>query len=244
MKNGFNGRETASAIADFIPIVGNVKGAYEATFGKDPITGRKLGKAERAAAGAAVIGGPLVKGGTRSVKVVSGIVSGGKKKTNITNFDVKAATNKQKGNYGEIVSSNNILNNPSLKEAGYDLKPIGRGAPSSVNDKIVHGIDGLYENQNAKSPIKYVIDEAKFGSSQLSKTPKDGPQMSDSWLTGEKTGKSRIEKAVGGNQELADKITDALEVGQVERVLTKVDKDGNVKTFRLDKDGKVIGDWP
>ncbi len=34
--------------------------------------------------------------------------------------------------------------------------------------------------QNQK--IKYVIDEAKFGSSQLGKT-KDGPQMSDGWLT-------------------------------------------------------------
>lgn len=34
---------------------------------------------------------------------------------------------------------------------GYDLKPIGRGAPSSVNDKIVKGIDGIYQNKNADS---------------------------------------------------------------------------------------------
>ncbi|SCV20580.1 Uncharacterized protein BCRIVMBC845_03100 [Bacillus cereus] len=99
--------------------------------------------------------------------------------------------NKQKGNYGEIKSSDNLLNNQSLKEAGFDLKPVGKSALSGINDKIVKGIDGLYENTNAESKIKYVIDEAKFGSSQLGKT-KDGRQMSNDWLNGAKTKKSRI----------------------------------------------------
>ncbi|MDA1663703.1 hypothetical protein PDJ93_27110 [Bacillus cereus group sp. BcHK28] len=90
------------------------------------------------------------------------------------------------------------MNNQSLKEAGFDLNPVGKSAPSGINDKIVKGIDGLYENANAESKIKYVIDEAKFGSSQLGKT-KDGPQMSDGWLTGVNTEKSRILKAVDGD---------------------------------------------
>ncbi|KOP69393.1 hypothetical protein AMS59_23425 [Lysinibacillus sp. FJAT-14745] len=141
-------------------------------------------------------------------------------------------------------SSDNLLNNQSLKDAGYDLKPIGRGAPSSVNDKIVKGIDGLYQNKNTDSNIKYVIDEAKFGSSQLSKTPKDGPQMSDGWLTGSETGKSRILEAVDGDKKLAGKIETALEEGEVERVLSKVDSSGNVKTYRLDAKGDIIGEWP
>ena len=80
------------------------------------------------------------------------------------------------------------MNNQSLKEAGFDLKPVGKSAPSGINDKIVKGIDGLYENANPNSNIKYVIDEAKFGSSQLGKT-KDGRQMSDGWLTGVNTEK-------------------------------------------------------
>ena len=117
------------------------------------------------------------------------------------------------------------------------------GAPSSIDDKIVKGIDGLYENTNADSTIKYVIDEAKFGSSQLGKT-KDGPQMSNDWLTGSETGKSRILKAVDGDSQLATKIVDALDDGEVERVLSKVDGSGNVKTFRIDADGNVVGEWP
>ncbi|HHY0837460.1 TPA: cytoplasmic protein [Bacillus thuringiensis] len=165
------------------------------------------------------------------------------KNTNVDNFDAKTATNKQKGNYGEIKSSDNLLNNQSLKEAGFDLKPVGKSTPSGINDKIVKGIDGLYENANAESKIKYVIDEAKFGSSQLGKT-KDGRQMSDGWLNGAKTRKSRILKAVDGDAKLASKITKALQDQEVERVLSKVDSSGNVKTFRIDAKGDIIGEWP
>ncbi|HDR3345430.1 TPA: hypothetical protein QCN45_003204 [Bacillus cereus] len=165
------------------------------------------------------------------------------KNTNVDNFDAKTATNKQKGNYGEIKSSDNLLNNQSLKEAGFDLKPVGKSAPSGINDKIVKGIDGLYENANAESKIKYVIDEAKFGSSQLGKT-KDGRQMSNDWLNGAKTRKSRVLKAVDGDEVLAEEIKDALENGAVERVLSKVDSSGNVKTFRIDTKGDIIGEWP
>ncbi|WP_242274692.1 T7SS effector LXG polymorphic toxin [Bacillus cereus group sp. BfR-BA-01310] len=165
------------------------------------------------------------------------------KKGNMEDFNPKTATNKQKGNYGEIKSSDNLLNNQSLKDAGFDLKPVGKGAPSSIDDKIVKGIDGLYENTNAESKIKYVIDEAKFGSSKLGKT-KDGPQMSNDWLKGSETGKSRILKAVDGDKKLAIKISNALQDGKVERVLSKVDSSGNVKTYRIDAKGDIIGEWP
>ncbi|NIE91050.1 hypothetical protein F3J09_09605 [Bacillus sp. Ab-1751] len=165
------------------------------------------------------------------------------KNTNVDNFDAKTATNKQKGNYGEIKSSDNLLNNQSLKEAGFDLKPVGKSAPTGINDKIVKGIDGLYENANPNSNIKYVIDEAKFGSSQLGKT-KDGRQMSNDWLNGSETGKSRILKAVDGDEVLAEKIANALEDSEVERVLSKVDSSGKVKTYRLDEEGNNIGEWP
>ncbi|OFD58316.1 hypothetical protein BWGOE4_22010 [Bacillus mycoides] len=68
--------------------------------------------------------------------------------------------------------------------------------------------------------------------------------MSDDWLRGTKTRKSRILKAVNGDEELADKITNALEDGEVERVLSKIDSSGNVKTYRIDADGNNIGEWP
>ncbi|MED1568103.1 hypothetical protein P4U88_19690 [Bacillus paramycoides] len=37
--------------------------------------------------------------------------SGGSKKTNVDDFNAETATNKQKGNFGEIKSGDNLLNN-------------------------------------------------------------------------------------------------------------------------------------
>ena len=158
-------------------------------------------------------------------------------------LDLDNASNKQKGNYGEHKADDNLINNKSLKDAGYDLKSVGREAPQNPDDKIVKGIDGLYENMNSDSNIKYVIDEAKFGSSKLGNT-KDGIQMSNDWLTGGNTKKSRILKAVDNDKTLATKITRALEKNQVERVLSKVDSTGKVTTYRLDSEGKILGEWP
>ena len=131
------------------------------------------------------------------------------------------------------------VRNQSLKDAGYDLKPVGRPVPSSIDDKMVRGIDGLYENTNPNSNIKYVVDEAKFGGGRLGMT-KDGKQMSDDWLTGKKSGDNRILKAVNYDKKLAE----ALGENELERVLSKVDSNGNVKTFRLNENGDKIGEWP
>ena len=131
------------------------------------------------------------------------------------------------------------VRNQSLKDAGYDLKPVGRPVPSSIDDKMVRGIDGLYENTNPNSNIKYVVDEAKFGGGRLGMT-KDGKQMSDDWLKGS----NRIFKAVDGDKELAIKIRIAMRKNEVEKVLSKIDGEGNVKTFKLDENGNEIGEWP
>ncbi|WP_160690535.1 hypothetical protein [Clostridium sp. C2-6-12] len=167
------------------------------------------------------------------------IKKAGSKNSSLNDFEAETATTKQKGNFGEFKSNNNLLNNQSIKDAGYDLKLVGREAPSGLDDKIIKGIDGLYENTNADSNIKYVIDEAKFGSSKLGKT-NDGLQMSDDWIKGS----DRIRKAVNGDKDLADDILEALDNGQVERVLSKIDSNGNVVTYKLDSDGKIIGIWP
>lgn len=68
--------------------------------------------------------------------------------------------------------------------------------------------------------------------------------MSDDCLLGNMTGNNRILDAVGGNKQLAKEIEDALNVGAVEKVLSRVDKNGIVTTYRLDVDGKIIGTWP
>lgn len=43
---------------------------------------------------------------------------------------------------------------------------------------------------------------------------------------------------------MAEDIEDALEMGRVDRVLSKVSPDGTVTTYRLDKTGKIEGTWP
>ncbi len=94
------------------------------------------------------------------------------------------------------------------------------------------------------SVVKYVIDKAKFGTSQLGTIKLDGHQMSNDWLLGIGSGKSRILKAVNGDDKLATEISDALENGQIERVLSKVNSKGETITFRLDSEGKIVGTWP
>ena len=118
-----------------------------------------------------------------------------------------------------------------------------------IDDPIHQGIDGLYRNNSYKedgtgSNVQYVIDEAKFGTSNLSTDAKDGRQMSDSWLTGANTGNSRILAAVNNDEALATDIEQALKDGRAVRVLSKVDADGNVQTYELDANGKEIGPWP
>jgi len=150
-------------------------------------------------------------------------------------FDASKATNKQKGNFGEIKATDNLLNNPTLKQKGYDLKRIGDDAPTGLDDKIKKGVDGIYENA---TPLpKYVIDEAKYGKSRLGKT-KDGKQMHDDWVKGS----DRLADQVGKKKAL--EIERAIKNGEVEKVLSKIDKNGNVVTKKLDSNGKVIGDWP
>lgn len=61
--------------------------------------------------------------------------------------------------------------------------------------------------------------------------------MSNDWLTGSKTKRSRMLDAVQKDRRLAIQIQDDLDNNQVERVLSKVDSNGNLKTIRLDGGG-------
>jgi len=89
-----------------------------------------------------------------------------------------------------------------------------------------------------------VIDEAKFGKAGLSAKTRDGKQMSDSWLVGSRSKNNRILKAVSNNEDLAFDIVKALGNNQVERVLSKIDVNGKIITYRLDSNGNIIGLWP
>lgn len=159
------------------------------------------------------------------------------------NFNPESAPIYQLGNFAEYKSYDNMVNNQSLKNNGYDLNPIGRPVPTSLDARMVKGIDGLYENLDPDSYVRYVIDEAKYGGA-VQKWTRDGLQMSDDWLKGTYSGFDRILKAVKEDEGLAKKIRVALRRGQVDRVLSRVDKNGVVTTYLLDSAGEIIGTWP
>lgn len=142
-------------------------------------------------------------------------------------FDPANATSKQKGNFGEMASHKNMSQNPNLNR-------IGDPPPTGLDDTLKKGIDGIYENSNP--PPKFVIDEAKYGSSQLNPNTLDGPQMSNDWV------RNRLKDQVGKKK--ADEIMQAMDEGEVDKVLSKIDETGNVTTQRIDASGKVTGPWP
>jgi len=170
--------------------------------------------------------------------VTKRVVKSPTKPKGIEKFDPATASNLEKGNFGEIVSHENKVNNPLLKEKGYDLERIGNPPPSGLADKGHKGIDGIYKNRTP--PPDYIIDEAKYGSSRLSNLDvnEGTKQMSDKWIKGG----DRLNDSVGRIE--AKKIKKALRRGKVDRVLSKVDENGNVTTIRLDKNGNEIGQWP
>jgi len=141
-------------------------------------------------------------------------------------FDPAKATNKQKGNFGEIASQSNMLKNPNLKNL--------IEAPKGLDATIKKGIDGIYEN--SKPPPKFIIDEAKYGKSTLNPKTKSGPQMSDNWV------KDRLEKQLGKPK--AKEVLRAMKNGEVDKVLSKIDDAGNVTTYKIDAKGGIGKIWP
>ncbi|MGE7022149.1 pre-toxin TG domain-containing protein [Solibacillus cecembensis] len=71
-------KSAASAILDFVSVVGNIKAEIEIATGKEMFTNRKLETWERGVGFAAVFGGGLVKGAVRGGKLTSGLVAGSK----------------------------------------------------------------------------------------------------------------------------------------------------------------------
>lgn len=158
--------------------------------------------------------------------------------------DKKKPSNKQKGNYGEIKSCLNLLTSEKLKIGvngkRYNLKRIGNGVPDSLDSKIRHGIDGIYENL---TPLpKFVIDEAKYGTSKLNPNTLDGSQMSERWLKGNKRIERYCARSLDGAR-MAYQIRKAIDNGEIEVILSKIDIYGNVTIVELDKNGEEKNQW-
>ncbi|HDZ4936235.1 TPA: hypothetical protein RTF97_001675 [Campylobacter jejuni] len=145
-----------------------------------------------------------------------------KNKNNRAKQIQRLKNNRQKGNYAEMQMDE------YYKVKGYER--ISFNEVKGLDDKIHHGIDGIYYNPN-KNP-KYIIAEAKFGKSKLNK--KTG-QMSDKWLTDNKL--KRLKDNVG--EKHAKEIDKLLNSNEVRKDLFHIDKSGNVSIKELDKDAKT-----
>ena len=133
---------------------------------------------------------------------------------------------------------------------GYLLVPIGRDAPTGLNDKIVKGIDGVYINRGAAGRESYVINETKYNTAQLGHTKTGGQQMSYTWLMNNwQRGQDRISKCVSNQNDVAQ-IHNGLRNGNdVLLVQTRVDINGKATYTKLTttpNSGTVqnAGAWP
>lgn len=145
---------------------------------------------------------------------------------------------KQKGNFGEIKSCLNLLTSENLKKGvdgkRYNLIRIGDDTPNSLDSKIRHGIDGVYRNL---TPLpKFIIDEAKFGTSRLNPKTKDGPQMSIKWIQSRVT---QLNTKGIISDEIAEEIIDALDVNSVDRVLTHISEDEKITMYLITDNGLI-----
>ena len=137
---------------------------------------------------------------------------------------IKLSTN-QKGNFGEMKMDDFFENQ------GYQR--ISTERVTDINAPTHQGIDGVYYKPGP--PPKYVIGEAKYGTSKLSTLTDGTKQMSDDWIGSIGRNKvSRLEQSVG-----IDKADDILLEGY-DRILTKIDCNGTISTYMLDELGSII----
>lgn len=140
-------------------------------------------------------------------------------------LELKHLTNNQKRVMGELFGE------ASVKKALPDGKKLAR-----VQGNGSTGIDDLYRTN--RPDVDYVVIEYKFDMSRLGKTI-DGPQLSDTWSLGAKTGDNRVLKAVK-DPDLADSVAKAMKNNRIERWLVRTDPHGGVSVALVDKHGKII----
>lgn len=115
---------------DFIPVVGNIKGGYEAIGGVDPVTGEELSGTERVLAGFGIIFGGLSKLFSKGIKTTGKFVKGTVKNSDIAQSIAKALEkavnsigNLSKGAKGKIKDNVNAVSKKTDEIVG-NAKPL------------------------------------------------------------------------------------------------------------------------
>lgn len=141
----------------------------------------------------------------------------------VQNGEEALSTNLKKGNFGEMVQDE------YYRQFGYDR--ISKDMVTDLGEGGHQGIDGVYYNPNGHPP--YIIAEAKYNTSRLSKGLADGTdQMDYEWID------KRLEQAVG--EEHVAAIQDAVEFGDVQSHLFNLKQGGHIIINQLDDMAKKI----
>ncbi|MFV0305045.1 MAG: hypothetical protein ACK5IC_06160 [Moheibacter sp.] len=142
-------------------------------------------------------------------------------------FDPSTATSTQKGNFGEMVTDRDMINN------GYEAL---HSRLDDLDTPTHQGIDGVFRHPGP--PPRYVVVDAKYGQAGLNTLSDGTRQMSNPWIN------DRLSNAVGGDRNILRDIN----INGYERVVAKVDDAGNIVYRRVDADGYIIrgnaGNWP
>lgn len=143
----------------------------------------------------------------------------------VKNGETDLNTTARKGNFGEMVADRDMISK------GYE--PL-HGRVDNIDAATKQGIDGIFKHPGP--PPKYVVVDAKYGSAGLNTLSDGTRQMSDKWIN------DRLANTVSRQE--ARNITQS----GYERVVAKVDANGNVTYRKADANGYVIkgnaGKWP
>lgn len=139
--------------------------------------------------------------------------------------DIELSTSARKGNFGEMATDRDMM------DKGYE--PLHQRL-TDIDASTHQGIDGVFKNPGP--PPSYVVVDAKYGQAGLNTLTDGTRQMSDKWI------QDRLGNTVS-RQELRN-ITQS----GYERVVGKVDANGNITYRRVNADGYIIrgnaGKWP
>ena len=129
-------------------------------------------------------------------------------------------TKAMKGNYGEMAANRNM--------ASQGWRNIRKEHPIlDLNAPTKPGIDGAYFKDGV-----YVVDDAKYGRAQLNTTKGYGKQLSQRWVDNH-IGNDAVTTNHKSSIRLANKN------GTLQRTVTHVDSDGNMRTITYDVNGSA-----
>jgi hypothetical protein len=148
-------------------------------------------------------------------------------KTKLEDYGENKGDYTRKGNYGEMKADQHFEGLDDINGRKADINRISDDRVTDVDDKGHHGIDGVYENKGTPPP-KYIINETKYGSSDLNQHTADGPQMSDPWI------ENRLDDAVGFDKAEDIRAEATTNPSNVQKVVTVIDPNGNVSTHTID----------